>query len=167
MLLGRLKDILRIRKDLKVIIMSATLEAAIFETFFTTAGIHNIPGRAFQVEVFHIVGDTPAAGVADYVVAAIKIVRHILQEYRDGGDIQVFMPGVPDIIKVISGLSHGWSENIILPLPLYKKLPEAQKQMAIKLSPDGRRKCVVSTNIAETSLTVDGVEFVVVREPPL
>ena len=75
----------------------------------------------------------------------------------------MFMPGQGDIGTVIAGIRHNFPVDVVC-LPLHAKLSEDQKQLALKPDERGRRKCIVATNIAETSLTVDGVVFVVVRD---
>ncbi len=158
LLLGGLKTILEVRKDLKVIIMSATLKAGkTFEKFFPGSAVHIISGKKFGVDVGFTLSSVP-----DYVVAATRAVRHILVTQPLQGDILVFVPGEDDIENVIAGIRHQFTVDIVC-LPLHAKLSESQKQLALKPDESGRRKCIVATDIAETSLTVDGIVFVVVR----
>lgn len=157
-----MKNILKFREDLKVIIMSATLKAGTFMNFFPGAAVHTIPGRTFPVEVGYLAPSLFT--VPDYVVAATRVVRHLLATHRGEGDILVFVPGEDDIAKVIAGIRHKFPVEVVC-LPLHTKLSEGQKQLALRPDQQGRRKCIVATNIAETSLTVDGVVFVVVCYP--
>ncbi|KAF8335363.1 pre-mRNA-splicing factor ATP-dependent RNA helicase PRP43 [Cantharellus anzutake] len=175
-LMGLLKDILRKRSDLKLIVMSATLDARRFQTYFglkpgRTAPLLKVPGRIFPVEVFYTQEPEP-----DYVNAAIRAVLTIHQTEKPG-DILVFLTGEEEIedscrkicVEVDDLQKH--NPDVVGPLvciPLYASLPPLQQQRIFDEPPppliDGGppgRKVVVSTNIAETSLTIDGIVYVV------
>ncbi|KAG8699070.1 DEAH-box ATP-dependent RNA helicase prp43 [Ceratobasidium sp. 423] len=169
-LMGLLKDVAKRRKDLKIVVMSATLDALKFQKYFSTGGegtiapLLKVPGRTFPVETFYTQEPEP-----DYVEAAIRTVLMIHQA-EDEGDILVFLTGEEEIedacrkIKIeAEGLSSGGKDGPgpLLVVPLYSSLPPAQQQRIFDAAPQGGRKVVVSTNIAETSLTIDGIVYVV------
>ena len=169
-LMGLLKDIATRRPDLKIIVMSATLDALKFQKYFHNAPLLRVPGRTFPVETFYT--QDPEK---DYVEAAIRTVLMIHQA-EEPGDILVFLTGedeIEDACRKIRAEADKLQEeepDICGPLkvvPLYSSLPPAQQQRIFDPAPNGReggppgRKVVVSTNIAETSLTIDGIVYVV------
>ena len=158
-LFGLLREIITRRYDLKLIVTSATMDSSKFAAFFGDAATFHIPGRTFPVEINY-----SKNSVEDYVDAAVKQVLHIhLQPPR--GDILVFMPGQEDIEVTCETLKDRLAEIESAPelliLPIYSQLPSDLQVKIFQSSEDGVRKCVVATNIAETSLTVDGIVFVI------
>lgn len=160
-LLGLFRQLLRRRKDLKLIVTSATMNAEMFTKFFGLAPQYFIPGRTFPVEVFFSRSSCP-----DYVDTAVKQVMTIhLANQGTEGDILVFMTGQEDI-ETTCEMIHEKLNMLENPPPLdvypiYSTLPsDVQRRIFNKLSLQ-RRKVVVATNIAETSLTVDGIKYVV------
>lgn len=160
-LLGLFRQLLRKRRDLKLIVTSATMNADRFSTFFGDAPQYVIPGRMFPVETFYSKSPCP-----DYVDTAVKQVITIhLANQGQQGDILVFMTGQEDI-ETTCEMIHEKLDMLEDPPPLdvypiYSTLPaDVQKKIFNKLSAQ-RRKVVVATNIAETSLTVDGIKYVV------
>ncbi|KAI8895374.1 P-loop containing nucleoside triphosphate hydrolase protein [Globomyces pollinis-pini] len=169
-LMGLLKEICLKRKSLQVVIMSATLDAEKFQKYFFGAPIMSVPGRTFPVEIYY----TPEPE-KDYVEAAIRTTLQI-HACEDPGDILVFLTGEEEIedacrkIRAEGEQLSRASPNDIGPLvvyPLYSSLPPAQQSKIfsdapppIRGGPPGR-KVVVSTNIAETSLTIDGIVYVI------
>lgn len=164
-LLGLFKRVLARRKDLKLIVTSATMNAERFSTFFSDAPQFTIPGRTFPVDVMF-----SRSGHRDYVEAAVKQIMtiHLQSWTTDGesdGDILVFMTGQEDIEATCDLLREKLDMLEGPPpldiLPIYSALPaDVQKRIFAKKS-GIRRKVVVATNIAETSLTVDGIKYVV------
>ncbi|XP_020086379.1 probable pre-mRNA-splicing factor ATP-dependent RNA helicase DEAH3 isoform X4 [Ananas comosus] len=157
-LFGLLKEVLKNRPDLKIIIMSATLEAEKFQGYFSGAPLMRVPGRLYPVEIFYT--QKPEK---DYVVAAIRTVVQILIS-EPPGDILVFLTGEEEIedacrkiTKEIKNL--GGQVGPVKVLPLYSTLPPLMQQKIFDPVPG--RKIVVSTNIAETSLTIDGIVYVI------
>jgi pre-mRNA-splicing factor ATP-dependent RNA helicase DHX15/PRP43 len=166
-LMGLLKEICLKRDDLKIVIMSATLDAAKFQAYFNDAPLLKVPGRTFPVETYYTPEPEP-----DYLEAAIRSVLFIHQA-EEPGDILLFLTGEEEIenaCKQITAEADSMSQrsNVVGPLkavPLYSSLPPQQQQRIFDpapapLRPGGPpgRKVVVSTNIAETSLTIDGSE---------
>lgn len=170
-LMGLLKPLCAKRPDLKIVVMSATLEAEKFQKYFNSAPLLKVPGRTFPVETFYTPEPEP-----DYLEAAIRTVLMIHQA-EDEGDILLFLTGEEEIEDACRKIRAGADElaatspEICGPLkvvPLYSSLPPQQQQKIFdsapaRLSPDGPpgRKVVISTNIAETSLTIDGIVYVV------
>jgi ATP-dependent helicase HrpA len=160
-LLGILRRLLQRRDDLKVIITSATIDTARFAEAFDNAPVLRVAGRAWPVEVrYH----PPAAG-EDESGPVEPAVAAILDLHRQegGGDLLVFMPTERDIRETVEGVEKalaaepGRSEATVL--PLFGRL-SARDQNRI-FGPVRGRKIVVATNVAETSLTVPGIRFVV------
>jgi len=158
-LMGLLRKILTRRRDLKLIVTSATMNAEKFSNFFGQAPNFTIPGRTFPVEIFH--SKSPCE---DYVDSAIKQVLQI-HLASPPGDILVFMTGQEDIEVTCSVIEDRLSQlddpAPLEILPIYSQMPADLQAKIFLPTPDGRRKVVVATNIAETSLTVDGILYVV------
>lgn len=168
-LMALLKQIASRRADLKIIVMSATLDAQKFQKYFNDAPLLAVPGRTFPVEIFY----TPEPE-KDYVEAAIRTVLQIHASEGEG-DILLFLTGedeIEDACRKISleadELQREVDAGPIAVYPLYGTLPPHQQQRIFDKAPPplrkgGRpgRKVVVSTNIAETSLTIDGIVYVV------
>lgn len=149
------------RQDLKLIVTSATMDADKFSAFFGNVPIYTIPGRTFPVEVFFA-----KTTVEDYVDAAVKQTIQLHLGAPDG-DILVFMPGQEDIdatcdlIKEKLEALEADGPKPLSVLPIYSQLPTDLQAKIFQKAEGGMRKVVVATNIAETSLTVDGIKYVV------
>lgn len=161
LLLGMFRKLIRRRRDLKLIVTSATMNADRFTNFFGNAPQYFIPGRTFPVEVFY-----SKSACTDYVDATVKQVVTIhLANKRSDGDILVFMTGQEDIEATVE-LIHEKLDMLENPPPLdvypiYSSMPADLQNKIFKKQNSDRRKVVVATNIAETSLTVDGIKYVV------
>ncbi|CAJ0564601.1 unnamed protein product, partial [Mesorhabditis spiculigera] len=160
-LFGLVKDIARFRKDLKLLISSATLDAEKFSTFFDDAPIFRIPGRRFPVDIFYT-----KAPEADYLDAAVVSVLQIHLTQPLPGDILVFLTGQEEIetiqealIEKTKALGQKIKELIIL--PIYANLPSDLQSKIFEPTPPNARKVVLATNIAETSVTIDGICYVI------
>lgn len=168
-LMALLKQIAARRPDLKIIVMSATLDAQKFQKYFFDAPLLAVPGRTHPVEIFY----TPEPE-RDYVEAAIRTVLQIHASEAEG-DILLFLTGEDEIEDACRKISLEAEELIrevdagpMSVYPLYGTLPPHQQQKIFDKAPPplrkgGRpgRKCVIATNIAETSLTIDGIVYVV------
>eukprot|EP00934_Nitzschia_sp_Nitz4_P002117 Nitzschia sp. Nitz4//scaffold294_size23022//13240//16953//NITZ4_008515-RA/size23022-processed-gene-0.6-mRNA-1//-1//CDS//3329546226//2117//frame0 len=159
-LFGVLRKVVARRSDLKLIVTSATLSADTFSSYFGGVPVFRIPGRTFPVETYF------AKSVQeDYVMAAVK---QALQIHFNSppGDILIFMTGQEDIEGTCVVLAEkmerlGEDTPPLLVLPMYSQLPADLQAKIFETAPKGIRKCIVSTNVAETSLTVDGIRYVI------
>ena len=173
-LMGLIKALVQRRKDLKVIIMSATLDPVKFQKYFTIdepTPLFKVPDRAHSVEIFYTQEPEP-----DYVEAAIRTVL-MIHRAEGPGDILLFLTGEEEIeetcrrIKIEADNLISQDPDTVGPLScisLYSSLPLQQQQRIFDPAPSPRitggplgRKVIVSTNIAETSLTIDGIVYVV------
>nr|XP_019960529.1 PREDICTED: putative pre-mRNA-splicing factor ATP-dependent RNA helicase DHX16 [Paralichthys olivaceus] len=159
-LFGLIKDIARFRPDLKVLVASATLDTERFSCFFDDAPVFRIPGRRFPVDIFYT-----KAPEADYLEACVVSVLQI-HVTQSPGDILVFLTGQEEIEACCELLSErcrrlGSKIAELLVLPIYANLPSDMQAKIFNPTPPGARKVVVATNIAETSLTIDGIIYVI------
>uniref|UniRef100_A0A7N8WLK4 Pre-mRNA-splicing factor ATP-dependent RNA helicase DHX16 n=1 Tax=Mastacembelus armatus TaxID=205130 RepID=A0A7N8WLK4_9TELE len=159
-LFGLIKDIARFRPDLKVLVASATLDTERFSCFFDEAPVFRIPGRRFPVDIYYT-----KAPEADYLEACVVSVLqiHITQS---PGDILVFLTGQEEIEACCEMLQErcrrlGSKIAELVVLPIYANLPSDMQAKIFSPTPPGARKVVVATNIAETSLTIDGIIYVI------
>ncbi|KAI9197824.1 hypothetical protein LWI28_005236 [Acer negundo] len=175
-LLGLLKKIQRRRPELRLIISSATIEAKSMSAFFQARksrhrmeceglpkmepAILSVEGRGFNVQIHYV--EEP---VSDYVQAVVSTVM-LINDQEPPGDILVFLTGQDDIDAAVQLLTEEARTNRknssgLIILPLYSGLPRADQELVFSPTPRGKRKVVISTNIAETSLTLEGVVYVV------
>ncbi|HLV77101.1 MAG TPA: ATP-dependent RNA helicase HrpA [Marinobacter sp.] len=162
-LLGYLRQLLPKRPDLKVIITSATIEVDRFSEFFQNAPIIEVSGRTYPVEVRYrpLAGDEDDRDQSwnDGVLDALEeIEQHERQHKQPPGDVLVFLPGEREIRALSKTLRHAELRHTEV-LPLYSRLSN-QEQNRVFQSHRGRR-IVLSTNVAETSLTVPGIRYVI------
>ncbi|KAJ9508751.1 hypothetical protein QJQ45_028061 [Haematococcus lacustris] len=178
-LFGLIKEVLKQRPDLKLVVMSATLEAEKFQNYFLDAPLMKVPGRLHPVEIFY----TQAGGwrevdylvqepERDYLEAAIRTVVQI-HTCEPPGDILLFLTGeeeIEDACRKINKEVQQLGDRVgpVKVLSLYSTLPPQQQQRIFEPAPPpareggpAGRKIVISTNIAETSLTIDGIVYVI------
>lgn len=144
------------RPDLKLAVMSATLDAGALEKYLAPCSLLTSAGRAFPVEIEYL--PKPVGG-ADYPIwdlAADELERLAPQTE---GDVLIFMPGKYEIGRTISALRASRVSDRFVVLPLHGELPPAEQDAA--LADYQKRRAIVATNVAETSLTIDGVRFVI------
>ncbi|CDI73657.1 Helicase associated domain HA2 containing protein, related [Eimeria praecox] len=159
-LFALVKDLSRYREDFRLIISSATLEAEKFSVYFDDAPIFRIPGRRFPVQIYYT--KSPEANFLDAaVVTALQL--HFTQP---PGDILLFLPGQQEIDEAVEEIQRrlkgrGTEAAELIVLPLYSSLPGDQQARVFEPTPPGARKAVFATNIAETSITLEGVVYVV------
>ncbi|MDP3764577.1 MAG: ATP-dependent RNA helicase [bacterium] len=153
--LGLLKETLKRRKDFKVVVASATIDQKKFSRYFDNAPVVNVSGRTFPVDILYDERDYDPMNVIDAVVNKVGSI-HCSGGH---GDILVFMTGEDEIRKVITGIEKLELSGLV-PLPCYGTLSPEDQQKIFDVYP-GERKVVVATNIAETSITVEGVVYVV------
>jgi pre-mRNA-splicing factor ATP-dependent RNA helicase DHX16 len=160
-LFGLVKDIARGRPDLKLLISSATLDAQKFSQFFDDAPILNIPGRTYDVEMNYSLQPE-----ANYLSAAITTVFQIHLSQPMPGDILVFLTGQDEIEQAEQSLQEtarklGSAAPELMICPIYANLPTDLQQRIFDPTPPKVRKVVLATNIAETSLTIDNIVYVI------
>ncbi|KZV21612.1 ATP-dependent RNA helicase [Dorcoceras hygrometricum] len=159
-LFGLLKQLLKRRSDLRLIVTSATLDAEKFSGYFFNCNIFTIPGRTFPVEILYT-----KQPESDYLDASLITVLQIHLTEPEG-DILLFLTGQEEIdyacqclYERMKGLGKNVPELIIL--PVYSALPSEMQSRIFDPAPPGKRKVVVATNIAEASLTIDGIFYVI------
>ncbi len=158
-LLGHLKGLLARRSDLKLIITSATIDTQMFSRHFNDAPIIEVSGRMYPVEVVYQSQDSASEeqGDLNYVDAAVQAAERIVYE-SNFGDVLIFMPGERDI-RETSDLLEGRLGRDAEIIPLFGRLSSGDQQRVF--SPSSQRKIVIATNIAETSLTIPGIRYVI------
>ena len=158
-LLGHLKGLLARRSDLKLIITSATIDTQMFSHHFNNAPIIEVSGRMYPVEVVYQSQDPESEeqGDLNYVDAAVQAAERIVYE-SSFGDVLIFMPGERDI-RETSDLLEGRLGRDAEVIPLFGRLSSGDQQRVF--SPSSQRKIVIATNIAETSLTIPGIRYVI------
>ncbi len=150
-LLGILTRILARRRDLKVIVSSATLDVERFSKFFDHAPVVSVPGRLFPIKLVY----RPPR--ADDELDLPRDVTAAVAQLPPADDILVFLPGERDIRETADALQrHRGADDII---PLLASLPAAEQQRAFRPSP--RRRIILATNVAETSVTIPGIRCVI------
>ena len=159
-LFGLLKSLLKQRDDFKLIVTSATLDAEKFSRYFLDCPIFTIPGRTFPVEILYC-----KEAESDYLEAAMITVMQIhLSE--PAGDVLVFLTGQEEI-DTCSEILYSRMKSLgdlapeLIILPVYGALPSEMQSRIFEPAPPGSRKCIIATNIAEASLTIDGIYYVV------
>ena len=160
-LLGYLQELLRKRpRDLKVVITSATIDTDQFSRAFGGAPVVEVSGRLFPVEVrYQPLGTSFEEEMEEltYVEAAVRTVEDVLIE-SDGGDVLVFMPTERDIRETRDQLETRLGKSIEV-LGLFGRMPAGEQTRIF--SPGGPRRVIVATNIAETSITIPRVRYVI------
>ncbi|MBD3346771.1 MAG: ATP-dependent RNA helicase HrpA [Chitinivibrionales bacterium] len=159
-ILGYLRMLLQRRDDLQVIISSATMDTQLFSRAFNHAPIITVSGRLYPVSITYkpAIEMWDGEGMRTYADVVVSAIREIIDRKEDG-DILAFLPTARDILETISGLKGPAADDNAAVLPLYSRLSLARQKKIFQ--PLGKRKIVVATNIAETSLTVPGIRFVV------
>ncbi|MEM9479333.1 MAG: ATP-dependent helicase HrpB, partial [Verrucomicrobiota bacterium] len=146
-----------LRPDLKIVVMSATLDTGRVAEFLETENILETESREFPVEVCH--QPLRAGNQEDAWDAAKRALEAFRPIMGDDGHALVFMPGVFEIRRTIEALKRSKATKGMDVLPLYGDLPPDQQDAAVE--PSSRQKVIVATNVAETSLTIDGVRLVI------
>ncbi|XP_043390402.1 probable ATP-dependent RNA helicase DHX34 isoform X2 [Chelonia mydas] len=168
-LLGVLRRLLPARPDLKLVLMSATINIRLFAGYFGGAPVVQVPGRLFPITVVYQPIPQEEALAASRKPERLdprpylRVLQAIDHKYppEERGDLLVFLSGVAEISAVLEAAqAYATHTQRWVVLPLHSTLSIAEQDKVFDMPPPGVRKCIVSTNIAETSVTIDGVRFV-------
>ncbi|KAJ8922324.1 hypothetical protein NQ315_004267 [Exocentrus adspersus] len=171
-LMGLMKKILKKRKELRLIVASATLDAEELQQFFNnnpsddkkqdTSVILSVEARQFTIDIFYVAEPVPC-----YVQASVDTVLSI-NSSKDQGDVLVFLTGQEEVERAVRLLNEhatlieqSKKKELMLVLPMYGSLPYYEQLKVFKPAPNGYRKVVVATNVAETSVTIPGIVHVI------
>lgn len=157
--LGILNNIIKVRDDLRIVVTSATIDAEKFSAAFGGAPIIEVSGRMYPVEVRYAppAPDIDEMNERNYIDGAVRAVDELVRR-RERGDILIFMPTEEDIRETCEILTGHHGENAVI-FPLFSRLSRLDQQRVFQGAPV--RRIVVATNIAETSLTIPGIRFVI------
>lgn len=156
--LGLLKNVLARRPDFKVIVSSATINTKVFSTYFDNAPIISIDARIHPVDIVYKPLRHP--GEQDEIFTTITSIVHDRVKAKSG-DILVFLPGEFDIKTCMRYLQESQFKRNLLVLPLFGRLSKEEQERVFIPAPKGKTKVIVATNIAETSVTIDGITTVI------
>ncbi|XP_068707056.1 probable ATP-dependent RNA helicase DHX35 [Montipora foliosa] len=169
-MIGLLKKIKKKRKDLRIIVSSATLDAEMFRDFFNTnitsdrnkdtAAILSVKGRSYPVDIHYTLSPVP-----DYLKTTVDTVMGIHKQ-ESQGDILAFLTGQDEVESAVSLLIERArtlpkGSQYLKVLPMYSGLPHTEQMLVFKPPPHNTRKVVVATNIAEASITINGIVYVI------
>lgn len=161
-ILGLLKETMEKRKDLKVIISSATINPESFSKFFNNAPIVSIKSKHYSVDVEYLPQTLNKDNEDEYYFEIEKLVLECHKK-EDGGDCLIFLPGEAEIKSCINALITSsilnYTDYEIY--PLYGRLSREEQDRVFTPTGEGKTKVVVATNVAETSLTIDGIRTVI------
>ncbi|XP_063829961.1 probable ATP-dependent RNA helicase DHX34 [Ostrinia nubilalis] len=168
-LLGVLKCLIHTRTDIKLVLMSATINIELFESYFSaeSAVVIQVPGRLFPIELNYkpiFIEEKPTRDDRLDPQPYVQIMQLIDSKYPsdERGDLLVFMSGVQEITAICDAAQqYAEKTKKWIVLPLHSGLSLVEQDKVFDYPPEGVRKCIVSTNIAETSVTIDGIRFVV------
>ncbi|VDO23239.1 unnamed protein product [Haemonchus placei] len=169
LLIGLLRDLIGKRDDLKLILMSATINLELFKNYFEGAPVVQVPGRLFPIQLrYHpikqYIAENEKKSHKIDPEPYVRILELIDKQFpsTERGDALVFLNGVAEIttvaeaLKTYAELTKGW-----IILLLHSTLSVDEQDKVFDVAPSGVRKCILSTNIAETSVTIDGIRFVI------
>lgn len=160
-LMSLLKEVSLHRPEFRLIIASATLAADKFSKYYGLCPVMNVPGRLYDIQKYYV--NQPEA---NYLSAAVSCVFQIHLSQKPSGDILVFFTGEEEILAAAQYIEEtarklGSSAAPLVVAPVYGALPSEAQQLIFNPPPAGSRKVVLATNIAETSLTIDGISYVI------
>lgn len=158
LLLGLLKKIQHRRGDLRIIVSSATIRAEEFVSFLgpNTTDVVNVEGKSFPVDVAYLQHPT-----TDYMEEALRVTIDIHRSSKpNSGSILIFLPSGDECEELTASITEKLGRDV-LAVPLYASLSVDAQLLALETPPRGRRKIIVATNVAETSVTIDGIAYVV------
>ena len=163
--LGLLKRVLKVRPDLKIIVSSATMNAEKFSTYFDGCPIVTIDTITYPVTVIYdpptIPASTNTLTAEEALLSKISNTIDRILYNKTEGDILIFLPGEKAIKDCRNKLYRMPYSRKIQMIPLYGRLPKEEQERVFDPAPFGRKKVIISTNIAETSVTIDGITSVI------
>ncbi|XP_017888997.1 probable ATP-dependent RNA helicase DHX34 [Ceratina calcarata] len=167
-LLGIMKCIINQRQDLKLVLMSATINIELFSNYFSKEDVKviQVPGRLYPIQLLYrpvTIEDIRYKNDRFNPSPYIQIMQMIDQKYPadEKGDLLIFLSGMSEITAVVDAAKeYSQKKNNWIVLPLHSTLAISEQDKVFDYPPEGVRKCIVSTNIAETSITIDGIRFV-------
>lgn len=163
--LGLLKRVLEVRKDFRVIVSSATMNAEAFSAYFDNCPIVTIDTVTFPVTMVYdppmVKATTATESGCEAILGKIESTIDRVLDNDEEGDILVFLPGEKIIKDCVQRLTYSSFHSKIHIVPLYGRLPKEEQEKVFDSAPGGRKKVVISTNIAETSVTINGVTTVI------
>uniref|UniRef100_A0A914W674 Uncharacterized protein n=1 Tax=Plectus sambesii TaxID=2011161 RepID=A0A914W674_9BILA len=172
-LMGLLRELVSQRKDLKLILMSATINLELFTEYFKDAPVIKVPGRLYPIvlQYFPTPASTGGRGDDDKKKAEkidpapyVRILQMVDKKFqpKERGDALIFLSGISEITIVAEALKiYAEQSKLWIILMLHSTLSLEEQDKVFDSAPEGVRKCILSTNIAETSVTIDGIRFVV------
>ncbi|XP_070155640.1 probable ATP-dependent RNA helicase DHX34 isoform X2 [Polyergus mexicanus] len=167
-LLGIMKCIIYQKPDLKLVLMSATINIELFSNYFAKEDVKiiEVPGRLYPIQLFYrpvTVDDLRYKNDRFNPSPYVQIMQIIDQKYpaNEKGDLLIFLSGISEITAVVDAAKeYSTKKNNWIVLPLHSTLSIIEQDKVFDYAPEGVRKCIVATNIAETSITIDGIRFV-------
>ncbi|XP_076640084.1 putative ATP-dependent RNA helicase DHX34 [Colletes latitarsis] len=167
-LLGIMKCVINQRNDLKLVLMSATINIELFSNYFAKEDVKviQVPGRLYPIQLLYrpvTIEDIRYKNDRFNPSPYIQIMQLIDKKYPvdEKGDLLIFLSGMSEITAVVDAAKeYSQKKNNWIVLPLHSTLSISEQDKVFDYAPDGVRKCIVSTNIAETSITIDGIRFV-------
>lgn len=164
--LGLLKRVLEVRKEFKVIVSSATMNAEAFSYYFGGCPIVTIDTATFPVTMVYDPPRVPASTISETSCEQLirkigEIVQRVLENDEDDGGILIFLPGEKIIKDCLRYLDHSHYASRIHTLPLYGRLSKEDQERVFLDAPKGKKKVIISTNIAETSVTIADITTVI------
>lgn len=165
-LLGVLKCLLQHRDDLKLVLMSATINIHLFSGYFDNCPVVKVPGRLYPIELEYCPIKRDFGSKSERLDPSpyLKVMQMIDHKFpaTERGDLLVFLSGMSEIMAVVEAAKiYAQNTKRWIVLPLHSALSITEQDKVFDIAPEGVRKCIVSTNIAETSVTIDGVRFIV------
>ena len=163
--LGLLKRVLISRPDFKVIVSSATMNAEAFSRYFNNCPVVTIETQTFPVTMVYdvpmIKPTTTTESGSEALLAKIEQTVDRVLDNKEEGDILIFLPGEKIIKDCVERLTYAHFHSKIHIVPLYGRLPKEEQEKVFDSAPFGKKKVVISTNIAETSVTINGITTVI------
>ena len=156
--LGLLLNIVKVRKDFKVIVSSATINTKIFSEFYNNAPVISIKARIHPVDIHYKPLQNPRDRYEIFDVIENIVTNNVTST---SGDILIFLPGEADIKNCMSQLENSSVKKSLTIYPLYGRLSKEEQERVFIPTLKGKTKVVIATNIAETSVTIDGIKTVI------